>query len=250
MFWSKAHKAENELLSHVLSSEWALGKVCSSSWSAKLRRFLSRDLACDAFPAEGELVTPLVMTCASALNSYIQSQRDAMNRDPRMPDTQHRARATYVHWFGMPVRELTGMPRIHPYLCVGAQVPAPWVGSMARLRLSNHALRVQTGRILRPPLDYSARKCTRCDISVVDDEFHLLLECGATAAIRSSFADVVPADGLPAERMRVFMRQPTQRTSAPDPEPDNEEDKAFFTAVRRRSQFVHECMLVAESKRA
>ncbi len=29
---------------------------------------------------------------------------------------------------------------------------------------------------------------------------------------------------------------------------DNEEDKSHFTAVRRRSQFVHECMLIADAK--
>ncbi len=249
-FWSQAHKAQNELLTQVLNNEWELGKVCSSSWSAKLRRFLSRDLACDAFPAEGEPVTPHAMLCVNALNSHIQAQREEVNHDPRLPDTQHRARATYVHWFGMPVRAMKGVPRLHPYLCAGAQVPAPWVGSMARLRLSDHALRVQSGRIVRPPLDYGARKCTRCDISVVDDEYHLLLECGATAAIRRSFADVVPQAGLPAERMRMFMRQPAQRDSAPDPEPDNEEDKSHFTAVRRRSQFVHECMLIADAKPA
>jgi hypothetical protein len=81
------------------------------------------------------------------------------------------------------------------------------------------------------------------------DKYHLLLEYGATAAIRSSFADVVPPDGLPAERMVVHAAACAQRASAPDHEPDNE-DKSHCTAVRRRSQFVHECMLIADAKPA
>jgi hypothetical protein len=92
-------------------------------------------------------------------------------------------------------------------------------------------------------------------ISLVDDEYHLLLECGATAAMVYIYIYyvgiyVVPPDGLPAERMRVFMRRPAQRASAPVPEPDDEEDKSHFSAVRRRSQFVHECMLIADAKPA
>ncbi len=40
---------------------------------------------------------------------------------------------------------------------------------------------VELGHDACPPVAYQDRKCTRCTADdAVDDEYHLLLECGAT----------------------------------------------------------------------
>jgi hypothetical protein len=123
-----------------------------------------------------------------------------MDSDPRLPVIQHRARSTYLRWFSMPLKKYTLALHLHPYLCAGARVPAPWVQSMTRLRLSSHALHVEAGCHTRPPKAYLDRACTRCSAGVVDDEYHLLIECSTTEANKQSFTDITPPDKSQPQR--------------------------------------------------
>ena len=209
---------------------------------------------------------------------HIESQRRELTRNPRLLDTKHRARATYLFWFRMPLRDDTLTPCLHPYLCAGARMPAAWVESMARLRLSSHALRVELGRHARPRVAFQDRKCTRCTAGdSVDDEYHLLLECGATEAVRRTFADIIPVGGTQQERMHALMRGPHQPASVTATTAATTSTTATTTAttatttatttstttatsttttnnnnslVRRRAQFVHECLAAVPVTRA
>ncbi len=255
VFWDHAHDADNRLLTAVLHSEWELGKLCPASWSAKLRHFLCEDIRCQALPSEGELVAPDPRPCVDAFMLHIEQQRRELTCDPRLPTTQHRARASYLYWFRMPLRDDTLTPCLHPYLCAGARLPAAWVESMARLRLSSHALRVELGRHARPPVEYQDRKCTRCTTGdAVDDEYHLLLECGATEDVRRAFADVVPTDDSPRKRMHALMHGPqppaNDTTTTTTTTTTTNHNSNSFVVVRRRAQFVHECLAVVPVTRA
>jgi hypothetical protein len=236
MFWARAHASDNRMLSAVLQCEWKLGMVCKSSWSAKLRRFLSEDLGCDAMHSDEAAVIPEPSLCVDSLLDYLIAQRVAKCHDPRMLDTDHRVRATYLYWFCMPLDLDKHIPHLHPYLCAGNRMPTTWVTSMAKLRLSSHGLRVELGRHQRPPLSYGERVCTRCNSELVDDEAHLLLECGATEHLRAEFRDVIVAETSQLSCMRAIMH--VQRDNGVDSD---------FSAVRRCVQFVHQCMNVTNS---
>jgi hypothetical protein len=151
----------------------------------------------------------------------------------------------------MPLRDDTLTPQLHPYLCAGTRLPAAWVESMARLRLSSHALRVELGRHARPPVAYQDRKCIRCTIGgTVDDEYHLLLECGATEDVRRTFDDIMPDDGLPRKRMQTLMHGSHQPASATTTTATTTTNNNNNSIVRRRAQFVHECLAVVPVTRA
>jgi hypothetical protein len=47
--------------------------------------------------------------------------------------------------------------------------------ALCRLRTSSHRLKVETGRWVRPPIEYNDRTCDTCH--VLDDEYHFVLEC-------------------------------------------------------------------------
>lgn len=56
---------------------------------------------------------------------------------------------------------------------------------ITRWRLSNHKLRIETGRYNTPPTPRNERKCTLCD--VVEDEFHAIFICPVFHNIRLQF---------------------------------------------------------------
>ncbi len=91
---------------------------------------------------------------------------------------------------------------------------------------------------MRPYLD---RKCLRCALGAVDDEYHLLFECDATAVIRRSLADDVPAGGSPRACMHELMRCPTL------PSGDAHSASFDYAAVRRRALLVHQCLSTADA---
>ena len=48
---------------------------------------------------------------------------------------------------------------------------------MAKLRISSHPLRIESGRYCRPPLPRESRICQYCNLGVVEDEEHFLIDC-------------------------------------------------------------------------
>ena len=59
---------------------------------------------------------------------------------------------------------------------------------ITRWRLSNHSLRIETGRYETPPLSRNERKCKLCDI--IEDEKHVIFHCPIYNIIRQSFRDL------------------------------------------------------------
>ena len=59
-----------------------------------------------------------------------------------------------------------------PYL----ELPFHLRNSLTKLRISNHSLRIETGRFNIPPLPAEDRKCFICD-DAVEDELHFLFDC-------------------------------------------------------------------------
>ena len=57
---------------------------------------------------------------------------------------------------------------------------------ISRWRLSNHSLRVETDRYLKPKPHRSMRTCKCC--GVVEDESHIIFVCPELASIRDRFA--------------------------------------------------------------
>jgi hypothetical protein len=85
------------------------------------------------------------------------------------------------------------------------KLPKKVVISMASFRLSDHNLRIETGR--HEGLPRNERFCRRCKtllgedfVAPIDDEEHLLFLCNSTKDIRLLFA------GLPMSSLRDLMQ--------------------------------------------
>ena len=48
---------------------------------------------------------------------------------------------------------------------------------LAKLRLSDHKLEIETGRHLRPKIDQDRRICRLCNTSEIENEIHFLMHC-------------------------------------------------------------------------
>ena len=59
-----------------------------------------------------------------------------------------------------------------PYL----ELPYHLRNPLTKLRISNHPLRIETGRFTLPPLSIDDRKCFICE-DMVEDELHFLFNC-------------------------------------------------------------------------
>ena len=57
---------------------------------------------------------------------------------------------------------------------------------LTKFRISNHELRVETGRYAKPKLPRDERYCQICNTNNVEDEFHFLLKCPAYHDQRST----------------------------------------------------------------
>ena len=61
---------------------------------------------------------------------------------------------------------------------------------ITRWRLSNHDLRIETGRYVRPLLPRNMRTCSMC-VTLVEDEEHALYHCPLYADARRNYADLL-----------------------------------------------------------
>ena len=79
--------------------------------------------------------------------------------------------------------------------------------AVTKLRLSSHRLEIETGRWARPLVERQNRKCKLCNLSVVEDEFHFVLECPAYVQLRNLLIK-------PYHRNRPNMLKMVQLTSS------------------------------------
>ena len=66
-----------------------------------------------------------------------------------------------------------------------------YIHCIARLRLSSHNLNIELGRHAKPKVSVADRTCSRCNLGVVDDEMHFLIECPAFTTERNELFSVV-----------------------------------------------------------
>lgn len=59
--------------------------------------------------------------------------------------------------------------------------------NITKIRLSSHALRIQTGRYGRNRLDRAERLCLFCETRQIDFEYHFICECPIFRDIRIKF---------------------------------------------------------------
>ena len=59
--------------------------------------------------------------------------------------------------------------------------------NLARLRLSSHQLRIQTGRYVQNYVERRQRFCILCTSNEIEDEYHFILECNIYVTIRRKY---------------------------------------------------------------
>ena len=98
-----------------------------------------------------------------------------------------------------------------------------------RFKLSAHDLRVCTGRWQGQVREY--RICTRCSLSQVEDEFHMVFECPAYSSLREQFGQLFTHFGG-WDRCREMVRPDGQHLS-----------EFIHQKPRVVAAFVHACWL-------
>ena len=73
--------------------------------------------------------------------------------------------------------------------------------ALSRLRLSNHRLRIEQDRYVRPPIERAQRLCKVCESGEVEDEEHFLLKCAQLSGERKVLLD----------RVRPHIQTPTMQ---------------------------------------
>ena len=49
--------------------------------------------------------------------------------------------------------------------------------ALRKLRISAHELKIETDRYKKLPNERSQRICERCNLNVIEDEFHFIISC-------------------------------------------------------------------------
>ena len=65
---------------------------------------------------------------------------------------------------------------------------------LTRWRLSNHDLKIETGRYLRPKPPREDRICTRCNI--MEDEYHVVFVCPVYESLRERYRSLLECDNI------------------------------------------------------
>jgi endonuclease/exonuclease/phosphatase family metal-dependent hydrolase len=109
-----------------------------------------------------------------------------------------------------------GMPQYVRYTHTCAE---EHVKHLIRFRCGSHALGIETGRwhgIAR-----QNRLCTKCPARLIDDEYHMVMECSALHSVRDDYSDLFEVVGghshahrASTQQMRVFMNQRPARVAA------------------------------------
>ena len=97
--------------------------------------------------------------------------------------------------------------KLENYLCM--KVDKHLIFNLAKLRISNHQLEIETGRYQKKVIDQ--RLCKVCNQNgMVEDEFHFLLTCKAYQAERNEFfteinAIIVPFESYTSQEQFLFL---------------------------------------------
>ena len=107
--------------------------------------------------------------------------------------------------------------RLEPYLNIN--LPKALYQSIARFRLSSHNLYIELGRHKRPFVPANQRICRRCDLNVIENEFHCLMICKKWTTIRSELFKTVVREiehflvFHPNEQFKVLLSNKTSKVN-------------------------------------
>ena len=59
--------------------------------------------------------------------------------------------------------------------------------TFTKLRLSSHRVMVESGRWMKPKVQYIDRKCTLCNDNGIQDEYHIMLKCAYYNEVRRKY---------------------------------------------------------------
>jgi hypothetical protein len=185
-FWNSLAKLPEDNLYKIIAKDdlTAANQQCGMrNWAAGLTAAV-RPCGLQLIDAVGNLQAVDQQTFLESYTAKAsQTRSDLAEINPRSYQSDGVKMCTYQAWFGRPFWA-TGL---HFWQL---SLSAPQRRAILRLRLGSHKLPVETGRQEVPPLPRHQRLCLACNASVVGDEQHLLMECAATADVRSQFADL------------------------------------------------------------
>jgi hypothetical protein len=195
------------ILKEVVLGDVALAGQTNDCWVAQVHTAMT-ELGCAPIftrPAVGEPHVRAVdlPTFLTALHARIGSAWDRVQGlDPRaavLPQGCGRKLVTYANWMAVDWTRDPAKPRPPLPAYLGMSLSAHVRRDVARMRLSAHHLRVETGRWTGT--DRQARICALCDAGVTQDERHVLFECDALAAIRAGRGAVLDLAGGEMQRL-------------------------------------------------
>lgn len=172
---------------------------------------------------EGRLRQVCARGAVAAFDAWFERGWQGLPVNPRTAERGSVIACTYARWFAVPAGAEATVPG---YVASTAGMPAQCVRSLAAFRLGAHDLEVATGRWHGQ--ERGERLCRLCQ-SGVGDEFHMVFECPAYAAVRQCHAVLFePCGGL-------------QGLSSASPEGHHMRRLMHHRRQRTLAAFVHEC---------
>ena len=204
-FWNKALKARN-LDSTMMKSDILLfQRGCDDCWSAKFLRCMLQLRLVDATSFSALRRMPLealtrLFFCETAVHAACAKIYEGIWSkdfvDPRAAPSRGAALNKYLAWFHDAASEVQHHLKLF--------LPPFRHRCLMKFRLGSWALRCHDHSIL----NRNDRKCTRCDLGLVEDEFHVVFECPSYDFVRCDFPDIFPWDD---PNMNSFINGDSQR---------------------------------------
>ncbi len=150
-------------------------------------------------PASMEVVDPSLVRHLLAERQTTSFVPMPENSNPRTCPSQGVIVCTYARWFQQPTWARNRAP------LTSLSLPPDTLRLFLRFRSGCSGLPIDTGRHRRPfPIPRAQRFCAKCASQSVGDEFHVIFECPALAALRVQFSALFTPD---TQSMLGFMWQ-------------------------------------------
>ena len=187
-FWNGLLKSNSQLLREVAAADAALARGNADSWARDMERALGAELGAADQAAAVRRGAPLdLKSLEPLLRSRCQRLWEDLEARPELDAHAEfqgtgfcRRDAVYARCFAVPWDDDAPRPPLPHYM--RADVLPRTVRNNARMRLSSHTLRVETGRY--EGIGFARRTCQRCSTAAVDDEEHALFRCQETRSAR------------------------------------------------------------------
>jgi hypothetical protein len=210
-FWNKVCTANSDLLKKVARADVHLSHESDKCWAAEVARALNAYPGLQGYAAEtmAGMGKFDVARVTKAWTEQFVGRLQQATGDPRDPDLGpqgQRKLCTYNAYFRQ--EDMGNWWQLPRHLTAGATLAPNVVRSVSRFRLGSHGLGVEWGRYHHKP--WAERLCVRCGAlgvqqPQVDDEKHMVFECGSFEGWRSSLRFAGLFENVAHGDMRQFM---------------------------------------------